>query len=450
MYRISVDGVSSEARAEVEGRVADADHLSLAESGQADAQVWLLEPGAPQPGEPANLRPIMRALWIAAQGDTLICRPRESDEASLLVHDLDQLARCEGMRAVDNPGAPPAVTAVEIIVVDANGDALAPGTALADGAVCDFVVRNGGLAPVWVALLELGADRTVGALYPEGIGPGEKLEPGESLAFGAEYLARLPDFASDISVGQPADFPWVVQPGPISGAPPCVFTLKAIVTAGPVPLPLDGSVAELTAALEHSPHAWACVHRDQIIDPPPPEPEPEPEVDGDSRQISPTGSGYVLVYWAERLDGTELGHLGITATSGMKYMGPEQGYWMFPEPGKAWPSEFRLRPGERGKTTVDPTGVPDAQAQNQFFGAQRRTNPAFGTAYKPITLTQVDESWSVSSQGALVGYMARVGDELHWFTTQTHTYLPRQILEFKHAALPTSGDFFSAVDDPLN
>lgn len=450
MFRISLEGVAGDARGDVQARVADAVHLI--EDATSDRRIWLLEPGAPQPGQPAHLGAIVRAIWIAADGDELLCRPRDRDELILLIRDLELAARCAAMRTLDNPAPPPAVGGVSIIVLDAQHTALPIGAALEDGAVCDFVVRNDGDAPVWVALLELGADRTVGALYPEGAGPGEQINPGESLAFGADYLGRLPDFAEEISIGLPADFPWVMQPDPLAEPPSCVFTLKAIVSTGPIVLALDGPMDALANSLDSSPHAWGCVHREQTINAPPLEPEQVPEPEEGKRQISPTGSGYVLVYWAEKLDGTELGRLGVTANKGMTpTMDNARGYWLFPQAGKAWPSEFRLRPGKQGKATVDIAGVHVSQVGNGFYGAQRRTNPSFGTVFKSISLTSVDQSWEVSSLGKRVGYMARVGERLHWFTQDKRlSYLPRKILQFKSAPLPLGGgDFYSAVDLPL-
>lgn len=448
MIRINLEGLPAEARAGARAQIQA--QRDLIEDGSSDLRIWLMQPGVEQPGEPANVRPIAQPVWVAARGDWVVCRPRAPSENTLLIRDLQRLARYTGMRDLANPAASVDLqSGVRVVVVDADGQPVAAGAPLMDGARCDYEVHNDSTLPVWVTLLELGADRSVTSMFPWEPGPGERIAPGAKFALAGDFLERHPDFTSTFSVGVPTDHPWVVQPGPVPETPPaCVQTLKAIVTTAPVPLSVDGDLAELRATLEADAGDWVCVHHDQIIEPAPAQPAQVQVVDG-GREISPTGSGYVLVYWAEKLSGASLGGcLGVTATSGMSQMGENWGYWNFPVSGAGWPSEFRLRPGSPGKSTVDGSGLPESQAINQFTGAVRRTNKPFSTARKKITLSpsQVDQSWKVTSPSGVVAYMARVGADLYWFTSADIAYMPKDILEFKSEPLPTNGEFYSAVD----
>ena len=449
MFRINLEALTGDALTDVRAHVAGA--ASLTEDANSDLRIWLLEPGVEQPGEPAQMRPLARAVWVAARGDALVCRMRPPGESTLLVSDLDATARCEAMRAAENPLAPAALNAVRIVIVDGDGSAVTAENALEDGAACDFEIHNDGDVPVWVSLVEMGADRSIITHFPWAAGVGERIEPGAKFAAAADYMRRHPEYEPVINVFVAAAHPWVIQPGPMeNGFAPCVFTLKAFVSTAPVALDLEGPVDAIVDALNaNSALGWTCIHRDQTVERPPVEPLVDTE-DGNGRQISPTGSGYVLVYWAEKLNGSSLGGaLAVTAVKGITVLKPEHGYWTFPASGQSWPDAFRLRPGPKTGATVDPKGVPESQVASEFLAQPKRNNDVFGMERKPIpqfVRSQVEKSWTVTSNGTVQAYMALLNDNLYWFANTSMAYLPKTILEFKTAALPADGKYFTAVD----
>jgi hypothetical protein len=60
------------------------------------------------------------------------------------------------------------------------------------------------------------------------------------------------------------------------------------------------------------------------------------------------------------------------------------------------------------------------------------------------------QSWKISQDGELLGYMARAEETLYWYSVKQRGYLPFGELVFTAESLPTSGDFHPAVDVPLN
>lgn len=463
---IDAQAVAESARAAVLDGVTRDPWLRLATEADAGAivEIRLLTPVDP-PSDPAvkalaGDRPVVVPTWFAHRGGEQIVRPREVGALPQLLADLSAVARWEAAAQLSPPPSA-ALPTVRIVIEDPAGAPIGRDVALeatddaGDPAAqrvaprYEFRLVNDGAEAVYVALLELGANRAVTALLPhpqhvDQLRSGCRLEAGASVALAADYYARDGRFAPLIAGGLPAripaEHPWVVQPN--SPPPPCAVTLLALVTRERIDLPLDGPPGALRAALET--HDWAVVTRTVRIDPPPPPAIDAPEDDG-GRQISPTGSGYVLVYGIEKLNGYQLGTMGVTSTTGMKHLNPYQGYWRwFPKSTQPWPSAFRL--------VAQSSPIPEAEALSQFTGARRLTNEPF--AVKPTKVIAPDDMqqcWKITFKGAELGYLARAGDRLHWYCKDDRAWLPQGTLEFTAASgLPVGDLYHQQVDDPLN
>lgn len=426
MLRLQIAAPAAQ-REQAQRALLRASNLTIDASG---VLLTCLMPGAPSPHEPPGLRPIAVPLWIATRDGKLIGTPRETGALPRLIADLDALAHADAWRALWVEQAPPVAEAR--ITIEQAGAALPNDTALQVGARYEFRVQNTASTARYLTLIEIGSDQQVRQLvpHPRHVDPTpQRIEPGQSLAVAADYYARDEQFAAVVDGGLPAAFP---DRHPWTPDAPATMTLRAILTATPLHLELDapppvieaGDIATLEVALEGEP--------------------PPPEESDDEREISPTGSGYVLIYWVELLDGTVLGHLGVTSTTGMKHLNPSEGYWnWFPKKEEPWPDAFRLR----GETV----GQHETMVLTQFAGAKRLTNPTFST--KAVTIGSppgMTQSWKIIHGTDLVGYMARAEEHLYWYSTKQRDYLPMGTLTFTPASLPTSGDFHPATDVPLN
>jgi hypothetical protein len=106
-----------------------------------------------------------------------------------------------------------------------------------EGEKAEFEIVNGCAAPVWVTLVEFGADGRIALLLPR---PGHAtyarggtpIEPGQTLRLAADYYRQDPAFAETVREGLPLHlpegFPWAAEPG--ETVDQGLVTLKLLVT----------------------------------------------------------------------------------------------------------------------------------------------------------------------------------------------------------------------------
>jgi hypothetical protein len=106
-----------------------------------------------------------------------------------------------------------------------------------EGDKAEFEIINGHDAPVWVTLLESGADGKIALLLPR---PGHatyarggmQIDPGQTLRLAADYYSQDPAYAEAVREGLPLHlpegFPWAAEPG--ETVDQGLVTLKLLVT----------------------------------------------------------------------------------------------------------------------------------------------------------------------------------------------------------------------------
>ena len=132
-----------------------------------------------------------------------------------LVSDLEKLARCRGLRRLDNPDPESCLAGkLELRVLDRQGHPLTLDQELCvprveAGDAIDFEIVNRHDKEVWVSLVKLAGDHSISVMLPHrghpGWSPGgHRLAPGETLRVARDYDRNDDGIAQEL----PEGFPW--------------------------------------------------------------------------------------------------------------------------------------------------------------------------------------------------------------------------------------------------
>ncbi|MCA9546082.1 MAG: hypothetical protein KC613_16875, partial [Myxococcales bacterium] len=431
----------------------------------ADAEVRILALNTPQEAaeKAPRLADASTPCWIALGPDgRLAAKPRPLAQARLLAEDLALVARFNALVSLDFPDqAPDLAQAVDFELLDGEtgaplaapfGDALPQ---VLNGQKVEFRITNRSPHTVYLSLVEFGSDREIKLLLPlvtrdyqdpDHLG-GYVLEAGQSVALAGDYFGQL-DPTADLSAGValelPKGFPWAAEPG--EALTVGTLTLRLIVSREPQDFRfltqrptrraetpgLMGRLAHFhggqgTRSFAMAPKSAAQGAAYAVLD------RPLAVADTDGREIPPSTGGRVLFYKMKAGPQT-LGEVGITAPQ-MGQLPPEVGYW--PVAPAKWPDTFELDPSD---------DVGEGEAASRLQGKVGYSNPTFGAAQAAIKAPAgADAVWAVSTGGQPFAWVARAGNQLHWYTVNAGDYLPKATLRFEAAALPVGKLAFSAI-----
>ncbi len=234
--RLAVSAPAEKAResARVAELAAGSRLLQIAGDGEsADVLVHYLAPRETvlRDGEPVVPCPGLGTLehwtWAAVGRDGRLAVRQRAEPADLqaLVGDLNRLARFERLLELGNPDPASRLRGrVHLRVRPAGEPSNGTGTVtLPEGERVEVEVENGHDQPVWVSVVQFGADGAIELLMPNpdhatyrfGQG-GLRLEPGE-IVRASEYYGEDKGFAPRVEGGLPLylpeGFPWAAEPG---------------------------------------------------------------------------------------------------------------------------------------------------------------------------------------------------------------------------------------------
>lgn len=225
----------------------------IEDAGEADVLVRCLEPR--ETAGPADPCPgvglLVERTWAAVGRDGRLAarlRPDRPEELQGLIEDLVAVGRYRHLLALDNPDPGSRLKGRVLLrarrwdsgqqaFLDAEPEAGAGVAVFREGEKVEFEIVNRHDAPVWVTLVEFGADGRITLLLPR---PGHanyacggmRLEPRQTFRLAADYYRQDPQFAEAVREGLPlqlpAGFPWAAEPG--EPADLGLVTLKLLVT----------------------------------------------------------------------------------------------------------------------------------------------------------------------------------------------------------------------------
>lgn len=219
--------------------------LKLAEPGEeATARIYLLSPRIDaREGDPVpQLGAVAAPLWAVISRDGgLLLPPQPAAAAESLRNHLEQLVRYHGLIALDNARSA-LKEKVRLSLLRWSDGAWSPapigegGDALFnEGDRLAIEVRSAHSERVYVTLLALGIDHSIGLLYPPPGAPAQALDPGRAVRIGAEEgfemalfipeearqapgpdgrpLQEARDYIKLFVTNQEVDFSFFLQPG---------------------------------------------------------------------------------------------------------------------------------------------------------------------------------------------------------------------------------------------
>ena len=209
------------------------------EQGEADVLIRSRE-------EPSGER-----TWAAVGRDGRLAvrlRPDRPEEIRGLLADLLAASRYRQLLDLDNPDPASRLKGRVLLrasrwnpeqkaLVEATPEAGFGVSVFCEGEKAEFEIVNRHDAPVWVTLVEFGADGKIALLLPR---PGHAtyarggmpIDPGQTLRLAADYYRQDPAYAEAVREGLPLylpeGFPWAAEPG--EKVDQGLITLKLLVT----------------------------------------------------------------------------------------------------------------------------------------------------------------------------------------------------------------------------